>query len=168
MALVNIAQKYDPRIVADKERIKQVSRPILCSCPLLEGKTHIHIHATYICMYAPCSLFPCILYAHTYIHTIYRNECKGIKILCTYFLCNVCTRARRQRRMQRSPSPSARQKKRPPPRSTTRSQKKRRGLRRSPPHHHTYTCYNTKRMHRIGVCMYECMLQIRYSILYWE
>ena len=24
MALVNLAQKYDPRIVADKERIKQV------------------------------------------------------------------------------------------------------------------------------------------------
>lgn len=32
MNLVNLAQKHDPRIVADKERIKQVSNTVYAQC----------------------------------------------------------------------------------------------------------------------------------------
>jgi hypothetical protein len=55
MALVNLAQKYDPRIVADKERIKQVRS---AGQYHVAGRKDAH---TYMHM---------ITYVHTYIRTI--------------------------------------------------------------------------------------------------
>ena len=51
MALVNLAQKYDPRIVADKERIKQVR----LSCT---QRVHTYIHT----------------YIHTYVYSLAYNS----------------------------------------------------------------------------------------------